>query len=98
VAATLFDPPTQIHSWCVSLRLLTEDPEGSPPRQSGRPRRIRKPDTTQDALQHEAGREESAPAPIERGIEFTRALRARADPATNRVVDKAFIDSLYGED
>lgn len=80
------------------MALLTEDPEGSPPRQSGGLRRISKPETIQGALQHEAEREESAPAVVERGIEFTRALRARADPALNRKADKAFIDSLYGED
>ena len=60
-------------------------------------RHISKTEAVRRALIHELEREEAVPSLVERGVAFTRALRARANPAAAGAADKAFIDSLYGE-
>ena len=60
-------------------------------------RRISKKEAVRSALQHELEREEAVPSLVERGLEFARALRARGNPEKVLAADKAFIDSLYGE-
>lgn len=60
-------------------------------------RRVSKTEAVRSALQHELEREEAVPTLVERGLAFTRSLRARGDPAKAGKSDKAFIDSLYGE-
>jgi antitoxin VapB len=49
------------------------------------------------ALLHELEQAQALPSLVERGLAFTRALRARAWPEAAQLADKAFIDSLYGD-
>lgn len=60
-------------------------------------RRVSKTEAVRSALQHELEREEAVPSLIQRGLEFARTLRARGNPEIAAKSDKAFIDSLYGE-
>ena len=50
-----------------------------------------------DALSRELERELGKPSLVEKGLAFTRALRARAKPH-GQPADRDFIDSLYGLD
>jgi antitoxin VapB len=50
------------------------------------------------ALEHELEREEAKPSIVELGVKFCRDLRARGKPARGKPADKAFVDSLYGDD
>ena len=59
--------------------------------------RVSKTEAVRRALRHELEREQDVPSLVERGLVFTRALRAIADEAAAKPADKAFIDSLYGE-
>ena len=61
-------------------------------------RRVSKTEAGRSALQHELEREEAQPTLVERGLDYGRALRARARPGQAGKSDKAFIDSLYGDD
>ncbi|RFB76502.1 type II toxin-antitoxin system VapB family antitoxin [Methylovirgula sp. 4M-Z18] len=54
-------------------------------------------ETIHTALVHELEREQARPSLVERGVQFTRELRARGDAAKGRPADKAFRDSLYEE-
>ncbi|MDT2023251.1 type II toxin-antitoxin system VapB family antitoxin [Methylocella sp. CPCC 101449] len=47
------------------------------------------------ALLHELEREQGKPSLVELGIQFTRDLRAKGQPAEGQPADKAFRDSLY---
>lgn len=58
---------------------------------------VSKTEAVRRALRHALEREQDVPGLIDRGVAFTRALRARANPADGQPADKAFIDSLYGE-
>lgn len=59
--------------------------------------RISKTEAVRRALRHELEREQDTPSLVDRGSAFARALRAKAGPNAGKAVDKAFIDSLYGE-
>lgn len=59
--------------------------------------RISKTEAVRRALRHELEREQQAPSLVERGLDFARALRAKAGPNAGQPADKAFVDSLYGE-
>lgn len=59
--------------------------------------RISKTEAVRRALLHALERELGSPSLVERGVAFTRALRERANPAAAGTVNKAFIDSLYGD-
>jgi len=61
-------------------------------------RKVSKTEAVRAALQHEIEREQGTPSLVERGIAFSRALRARGNPAQGAPADKAFIDSLYEGD
>jgi antitoxin VapB len=50
------------------------------------------------ALKHELERARAEPPLVERGVEFTRRLRARGNPAGGLPADKAFRDGLYEGD
>lgn len=50
-----------------------------------------------EALAHELEREEAKPSLVEIGVKFCRELRAKGDPERGQPADKAFRDSLYGE-
>ena len=58
--------------------------------------RVSKTEAVRRALRHELERHENEPSLVDRGIAFTRALRARAGKDRG-VADKSFIDELYGE-
>jgi antitoxin VapB len=58
--------------------------------------RISKTEAVRRALRHELERHADQPGLVERGVAFTRALRARAGKDQG-VADKSFIDELYGE-
>jgi antitoxin VapB len=60
-------------------------------------RKLSKTEAVRQALRHELEREEGVPSLVEKGVAFTRALRARAKPGLGQPADKPFIDSLYGE-
>ena len=60
-------------------------------------RQTSKTEVVRKALQHELERIEGVPSLVEQGVAFVKALRARADPVEGRLVDKDFIDGLYGE-
>ena len=51
-----------------------------------------------EALAHELEREKGNPSLVELGLNFTRELRARGNPANGKPADKAFRDSLYERD
>lgn len=59
-------------------------------------RRASKTEVVREALAHELQRLEGAPSLVERGVEFVRALHARAQPNA-QLADRTFIDDLYGE-
>lgn len=61
-------------------------------------RRISKTEAVRRALAHELEREGAAPSLVEKGVAFTRDLRARANPDRAGKADKRFIDSLYGDE
>lgn len=50
------------------------------------------------ALAHELEREQGKPSLVDVGIQFCRDLRAKGNPAMGQPADKAFRDSLYGDD
>lgn len=50
------------------------------------------------ALENELARETSAPSLADRFAEFSRDLRARSHPERGLPADKAFFDSLSGDD
>jgi len=58
-------------------------------------RKVSKTEAVRQALLHELEREGAIPSLVEQGVEFSRALRARANAAGGKSADKAFIDSLY---
>ena len=58
-------------------------------------RKVSKTEAIRQALLHELEREGAIPSLVEQGVDFCRALRARANSAAAKPVDKAFIDSLY---
>ncbi len=60
-------------------------------------RRVSKTEVVRQALLHELERVEDLPSLVEQGVAFVRALHAASPPAQGRIVDKAFIDGLYGE-
>jgi antitoxin VapB len=59
-------------------------------------RNISKTEAVRRALLHELEQAQALPSLVERGLAFTRALRARARPKASQPANKAFIDSLYG--
>ena len=59
--------------------------------------KISKTEAVRRALLHELEQAQIRPSLVERGLAFTRALRARARPESGQPADKAFIDSLYGD-
>lgn len=59
---------------------------------------VSKTEAVRRALRHELEREEQAPSLVERGLAFARSLQAKAGPEAGKPADKAFIDSLYGDD
>lgn len=61
-------------------------------------RNVSKTEAVRLALRRELEREEASPTLVETGVDFVRALHARARPTTGTPADKAFIDSLYGDD
>ncbi len=60
-------------------------------------RRTSKTEVVRQALLHELQRVEGVPCLVEQGVAFVRALHAQSPPAKGQIVDKAFIDGLYGE-
>jgi antitoxin VapB len=60
-------------------------------------RRTSKTEVVRQALLHELERVEGVPSLVEQGVAFVRALHAQSAPSQGEVVDKAFIDGLYGE-
>lgn len=58
-------------------------------------RKVSKTEVVRQALLHELEREKAEPSLIEKGVDFCRALRTRADHAVALPADKAFIDGLY---
>lgn len=58
-------------------------------------RKVSKTEAVRQALLHELEREGAIPSLVDVGVEFCRALRARANPAKVLPADKGFIDSLY---
>ncbi len=58
-------------------------------------RKVSKTEVVRQALLHELEREKAIPSLVEKGVDFCRALRARANSAAGKPADKAFIDSLY---
>lgn len=61
-------------------------------------RKLSKTEVVRQALQHELERERAKPSLVELGVDFCRALRAKANPHLTQPVDKAFIDSLYEDE
>jgi antitoxin VapB len=60
-------------------------------------RRTSKTEVVRQALLHELDRIEGAPSLVEQGMAFVQALHAQSAPSQGQIVDKAFIDGLYGE-
>jgi len=60
-------------------------------------RKVSKTEAVRQALLHELEREGAIPSLVEIGVDFCRALRARANSANGLPGDKDFIDSLYEE-
>jgi antitoxin VapB len=58
-------------------------------------RKVSKTEVVRQALLHELEREKAIPSLVERGVDFARALQARANSAAALPADKAFIDTLY---
>lgn len=61
-------------------------------------RKVSKTEVVRQALLHELERERARPSLVEVGVDFCRALRSRANPASALPADKSFIDALYGDD
>jgi antitoxin VapB len=61
-------------------------------------KKISKTEVVRQALLHALERERALPSLVELGVDFCRALRARANPAGGRPADKAFIDGIYGNE
>lgn len=61
-------------------------------------RNVSKTEVIRQALANELEKEEARPSLVEIGVAFCRSLRARGDAARATPADKAFIDSLYGDD
>lgn len=59
---------------------------------------VSKTEAIRRALRHELARAEAAPSLVERGREFVEALHRSARHDLGQPADKAFIDSLYGQD
>lgn len=55
-------------------------------------------EAVQTALENELERVEGRPPVVERILEFGRRARALGDPARGKPADKAFFDSLSGDD
>jgi len=60
-------------------------------------RRTSKTEVVRQALLHELERVEGAPSLVEQGLAFIRSLHAESPPVKERIVDRTFIDALYGE-
>jgi antitoxin VapB len=60
--------------------------------------RVSKTEAVRRALLHELEREEHSPTLVDKGLDFARALRAKAGPNAGKPADRAFIDGLYGEE
>lgn len=58
-------------------------------------RKVSKTEAIRQALLHELEREGAIPSLVEQGVDFCRALRAKANSVAAKPADKAFIDSLY---
>jgi antitoxin VapB len=58
-------------------------------------RKVSKTEVVRQALLHELEREKATPSLVDRGVDFCRSLRARANPSAGQPADKAFIDGLY---
>ncbi len=50
------------------------------------------------ALENELAREEAKPSSVEIALEFVKRFQAERDPAKGLPADKAFYDSLSGDD
>jgi antitoxin VapB len=61
-------------------------------------RNVSKTEVIRQALLRELEREEEKPSLVEIGVAFCRSLRAKGDAARAAPADKAFIDSLYGDE
>ena len=61
-------------------------------------KKISKTEVVRQALLHALERERALPSLVELGVDFCRALWARANPAGGRPADKAFIDGIYGNE
>ena len=61
-------------------------------------KKVSKTEVVRQALMHELEREGALPSLVDLGVDFCRALRARANPAGGMPADKAFIDGLYGNE
>ncbi len=61
-------------------------------------KKVSKTEVVRQALLHELERERAIPSLVDLGVDFCRALRARANPASGMPADKAFIDGLYGNE
>lgn len=81
------------------MALYVKDPEVD--RMAGRLaklHRVSKTEAVRRALAHELERDDAKFGLVERGVAFAAALRARGNPSSGKPVDKAFIDSLYGDE
>ena len=61
-------------------------------------KKVNKTEVVRQALLHELERERAIPSLVDLGVDFCRALRARANPVSGMSADKAFIDGLYGNE
>ena len=61
-------------------------------------KKVSKTEVVRQALLHELERERDIPSLVDLGVDFCRALRARANPVGGMPADKAFIDDLYGNE
>ncbi len=59
---------------------------------------LSKTEAVRQALLHELQRDKAMPTLMERGLDFVRDLKQRANPAQARPVTKSDIDALYGDD
>jgi antitoxin VapB len=57
-----------------------------------------KTEVVRQALLHALERERAMPSLVDLGVDFCRALRARANLVSGKPADKAFIDGLYGKE
>jgi antitoxin VapB len=61
-------------------------------------KKINKTEVVRQALLHELERERAIPSLVDLGVDFCRALRARANLGSGMPADKVFIDGLYGNE